>query len=48
MRFVTPIELLNKVKYRNKDIVRLPVVHFFSELSSVNFAAETIDQLARF
>jgi hypothetical protein len=46
MRFVAPIELLNKVKYRNKDIICMPVVHFFSELSSVNFAAEMPRQVA--
>jgi hypothetical protein len=30
MRVVASNELLNKVKYRNKDSVRMFVVHFFS------------------
>ena len=38
MRFVAPIELLNKVKYRNKDNTWMFVVHFFSTCRASIFA----------
>jgi hypothetical protein len=47
MRVVASNELLNKVKYRNKDSVRMFVVHFFSACRAPFFACPKIREFTR-